>query len=263
MNTPLEVVKNYLKIGKTKTNLPFLKMLGLGFFAGAFIALAGLVSTAALVPVKAEFSAKLVKACVFPLGLATVVHTGSELFTGNCLLVMPLLNGSIKLKSMLKNWAFVYIGNLIGSVFVTVVCACSNFFSLYGKKMAESVVATAQGKVDLSFGNAFFKGILCNILVCLAVWLSFYGKNAFGKTVALFFPVMLFVLRGYEHSVANMYYIPAGILAAKKYGILTVNLNFITFFTKNLIPVTLGNIIGGSIIAVIYWFVYLKSAKNN
>lgn len=262
MNSPLVIAENYIEIGKNKTKLAVFKMLVLGFIAGAFIALAGVGATVAAATVKNPSIAKLIGACVFPAGLAMVIIAGSELFTGNCLLVIPLLNHDIKFSGLFKNWFFVYIGNLIGGISVALLCCYSHTFSLFNNAVAESVVSAAVGKVNLSFSDALIKGILCNFLVCIAVWMAFAAKDVNGKIIGLFFPIMLFVLCGYEHSVANMYYIPAGIFTAKEYGISAEGLNFLTFITKNLIPVTIGNIIGGGSVGLIYWSVYLKE-KNN
>lgn len=264
MNTPKQVAENYLSIAQAKANLPALKTLVLGIFAGMFIAFAAVGSAAAAATVKTASIAKFVTASIFPAGLAMVLVSGSELFTGNCLLFLPLAARKIRLSGMLKNWMFVYLGNLIGSVLVAFLCAYGGVFSLFGGEFAAAVVNTASAKAALSFTDAFVKGILCNFLVCIAVWMSFASRSAGGKVVALFFPILLFVVSGFEHSVANMYYIPAGLFAKCVYPALAEGQEVLTwtnFFFANLVPVTLGNIAGGGAVAMGYWFSYLKGEK--
>ena len=213
MNSPKEVANNYIAIGKGKVNTPVAKMLVLGILAGAFIAMAGIGCTTVAVSVPLASVGKFVGACVFPGGLAMVLLAGSELFTGNCLLVIPLLKKEISLSGMLKNWVVVYLGNLIGGIAVAAVCVFSHQVSLFGNQLAVSVISTAAGKTALSFGDAFLKGVACNFLVCIAVWISFAAKQVSSKIAGLFFPIMMFVLCGFEHSIANMYYIAAGLFA--------------------------------------------------
>ena len=278
MNSPKEVAQNYIATGLAKTKLPAAKMLFLGLLAGMFIALAGVGASIASVSIQAASLAKLIGAAVFPTGLAMVLIAGSELFTGNCLLIIPVLEKEAKFSGMIKNWFFVYIGNFIGGVLVAALTVYSGTFSLFGGAAASGVMNTAIAKVGMTFSDALVRGILCNFLVCIAVWMSFAAKDIVGKVAALYLPIMLFVLSGYEHSIANMYYIPAGLFASKysvysaaadtiepsKFG----NLTWGNMFTKNIIPVTLGNIIGGVLlVGIIYWFVYLrepqKAAKAN
>ena len=175
-----------------------------------------------------------------------VLLAGSELFTGNCLFLMPLLRGNITAGSMLKSWATVYLGNLFGSVAVAfLVARCG---ALNG--VAESAVSTALTKAALPFGAALLRGVLCNFLVCLAVWMAFCAQSAGGKVVSLFGPIFLFVLCGFEHSVANMYYIPAGIFLAEKGEVTWLSL------WRNLLPVTLGNMVGGCGLGGILYLLY-------
>lgn len=260
MNSPAEISKNYINIGKNKANLSVFNMLVLGILAGDFIAIAGVGATVASVSVKSASIAKLVGACIFPAGLAMVLLAGSELFTGNSLLVIPLLTRDITLGKMLKNWLFVYIGNFIGALAVAAAVVFSHTLSLFDSAAAQSAVSVAVSKVNLSFGDAFLKGILCNFLVCIAVWISFASKSVGGKIIGLFFPIMIFVLCGFEHSVANMYYIPAGMFANAEYNI-GVTISVYGFLVKNLLPVTLGNIVGGGVVGLAYWSVYLRKNK--
>ena len=225
-------------------------MLLLGIMAGAFIALAGVAATFGNV-----YGGKIAGACIFPAGLAMVVIAGSELFTGNSLMSMALFDRKIGLGALLKNWAVVFLGNLLGALFITLIVVLSGVFD----NIADTVVATATAKVSMGFFEALLRGVLCNFLVCIAVWMAFGAKTVSGKILAVFFPIMVFVLCGFEHSVANMFYVPAGIfenlLGGTYGGALTVE----GFLINNLLPVTIGNIIGGALlVGGVYYLVYLK-----
>lgn len=270
--SPAEIAQNYIAVGKGKVNMPIPKMLLLAVMAGAFIALGGVGATAAAVSVPAASVGKLMGACIFPGGLTMVLLAGSELFTGNCLLSIPLLEKEITVGGMLKNWVVVYLGNMIGGLLVAAGMVFSHQFSLFGNGMAVAAMSTAAAKCTLPFGEALIKGIFCNFLVCLAVWISFAAKDVAGKIAGLFFPIMIFVLCGFEHSVANMYYIGAGLIAknvpvyaqaAAEAGIDMSVVTWGNFLGTNLIPVTLGNIIGGSVcVGWVYWFAYLRKTKK-
>lgn len=262
MNSPAEVAKNYIAIGKGKTQMSVLKLLVLGMLAGAFIGLAGVGATTAAVNVPGS-AGKFLGACIFPVGLAMVLLAGSELFTGNNLIIISVLSKEATVGGMLRNWVIVYIGNLIGSVIVALLAVYGHTASLFSNGLAESMATIAVGKVTLSFGDAFIRGISCNFLVCIAVWISFAAKDVVGKFWGLFMPIMLFVLCGFEHCVANMYYIPAGIFANAVYGLGKEGLTWGAFFARNLLPVTLGNIVGGAgLVGCAYWFIYLKPSKK-
>lgn len=269
--SPAEVAKNYIATGKSKVSLAVSKMLVLGILAGMFIAFGGIASTTVSVSIPLPSVAKLVGAAVFPGGLTMVLLAGSELFTGNCLLTIPLLEKEIRLTQMLKSWVVVYIGNFIGSCLVGAAVTYSHQLGLFGNGLAVSVISTAVGKVSLTFGDAFLRGILCNILVCIAVWISFAAKDVAGKVIGLFFPILFFVSCGFEHSVANMYYISAGIFAksvpafaqaAAEAGVDFAALTWGSGLVKNLLPVTLGNIVGGAGLGCVYWFCYLRKGKQ-
>ncbi|MDR3310168.1 MAG: formate/nitrite transporter family protein [Oscillospiraceae bacterium] len=269
MNSPKEVAANYVQIGVAKTKLPVPKMFILAVLAGMFIALAGAGATIAGVTVQSASLAKLLGAMVFPAGLAMVLVAGSELFTGNNLIIISVLEKQARLSKMLVNWLVVYIGNFAGAVIVAWLAVRGGTFDLFSNAAGVAVVKAAAGKVSLGFGDAVARGILCNFLVCIAVWISFAAKDVVGKIIGLYLPIMLFVLSGYEHSVANMYYIAAGIFGRGNpfylhdvTGTQLVNLNWGGMFAKNLLPVTLGNIIGGVVfVGVFYWFVYLQGAN--
>lgn len=253
MLKPDEIARVAVKVGEGKASLPIYKMILLGAMAGAFIALAGVAATFGNV-----YVGKLAGACIFPAGLAMVVVAGSELFTGNCLMGMALLDKKIGFSKLLKNWAFVFLGNLLGALLVTLLVVLSGVFD----NISETVVATANAKVSLGFGEAIMRGVLCNFLVCIAVWMAFSAETVTGKIAAVFFPVMLFVLCGFEHSIANMFYVPAGIFENMLAGVGGGALNFGGFLIYNLLPVTIGNIIGGALfVGGTYYLVYLKKQK--
>ncbi len=263
MNSPAEIARNYISTGETKCKNSVSKMIVLAIFAGMFIAVAGVGATVAAVSIKTASVAKLVGALIFPTGLAMVLIAGSELFTGNNLIIISVLEKRVSVAAMLKNWLFVYIGNFIGSVLIALLVVYGGVFKLFSSELAASAVKIAEAKATMPFVDALLKGILCNFLVCIAVWMSFGAKTVSGKIIGLFLPIMLFVLSGYEHSVANMYYIPAGLFAAGKHAITAEALTWGNFIVNNLIPVTIGNIIGGSfIVGAGYWFVYLKGCKE-
>lgn len=249
---PAEIADACVNVGKAKAGLTRLRALWLGIMAGMFIAFAGVGATFAN-----NYVNKLAGACVFPGGLAMVLIAGSELFTGNCLMVAALHKKEITLRAMLRNWLFVYLGNLIGSVFVAGCCVLAGSFD----GIADSVIAAAVTKASLPFVSALLRGVLCNILVCIAVWMSFGAKTIAGKIVAVFFPIMLFVVAGFEHSIANMFYLPAGYFMMLRTGADTTGF-IVRALLNNLLPVTLGNIIGGAgFVGLGYRLVYGKKDK--
>lgn len=262
MNLPAKVAENYIGIGCGKMQLSIPKMLVLGFMAGMYIAFGALGSQVAAVSIAAPSVGKLVGAIVFSVGLMMVLCAGSELFTGNCLMIIPVLEKKGSLRLMLRNWLFVYIGNFIGGLFIAFAADYSGVYSLFDSRLAASVVSIAAGKASLSFTDALIKGILCNILVCVAVWISFAATEQAGKILGLMPPIIVFVLCGFEHSVANMYFLPAGMLASHTYGIGAAGLTMNSFLIGNLLPVTLGNIIGGSfVVGCGYWFAFLRKSR--
>ncbi len=252
MFSPNEIAEIAVAVSEKKANLKWWRMILLGMFAGAFIALAGVGATFANV-----YVGKIAGALVFPAGLAMVVVAGSELFTGNNLMMAGLLAGKIGLGKLLKNWGLVFIGNLIGALIITCLVTVSGAFDA----VAEPVIATANAKVGMGFFEAMMRGVLCNFLVCIAVWMAFAAKTVGGKIVAVFLPVMLFVLCGFEHSVANMFYVPAGMMMSSFTGL--VGPSITGFLVGNLLPVTLGNIIGGAImVGGGYYLIYLSREKK-
>jgi formate/nitrite transporter len=255
---PGEIVDSACTIGKTKSEESILRLLVLGFLAGAYIAFGGTVAIATGKGITADGVgglSKLIFAGTFPVGLMLVVIAGSELFTGNIGVITPsCLTGKAKWGGLLKNWLFVYIGNFIGSLFV------AYFLGYLSKLFAadpylKGVTGIAEAKVNAGFWPVFWRGIGCNWLVCLAVWLAVSANDIAGKVWGIWFPIMAFVAIGFEHSVANMFFVPLGIF----YG---ANATWGQFILNNLIPSTLGNIIGGGFfVGVIYWWLYGRQSK--
>ncbi|MEL3909219.1 MAG: formate/nitrite transporter family protein [Treponemataceae bacterium] len=270
--TPAEILDVTINVGITKTSISAAKQFLLGILGGAFIALAGASANMAAFNLLAKPETfglgKLVSGAVFPVGLMLVVIAGGELFTGNSLIFAAVLDGKTRFVKMLQNWFLVYVSNFVGAFFVVAVAFYSGQYLSGNSLLGGVTVKIAYGKIAINFFPALFSGILCNWLVSLGVWLAYAAKDIVGKIFACFFPVFLFVIAGYEHSIANMYYVPAGILAKSVPSFVVasgipakalVNLNWQNFFIKNLIPVTIGNIIGGSIlIAFAYWLAYKK-----
>lgn len=258
MHSPIEIARNFVEIGIHKVKLSIWKMFILGFFAGVFIGFAGIASTVISATVENPSVARLLSACVFPSGMAMVLVAGSELFTGNNLIIVSVLERKTRLRDMLKNWLFVFLGNFAGAAFVAVMVVYGHTPDLFGGRLAEKMVATALIRVEQSFSEAFIRGVLCNILVCIAVWAAFAAKKVSGKLLMSFWPVMLFVLCGFEHSIADIYFCIAGVLTSAEYGVDGGSLSVAGFLFRNLLPVVLGNIVGGAgIVGAGYWLVYL------
>jgi formate/nitrite transporter len=267
-NTPVQVAEIAANAGQTKANLPFLQMTILGIFAGAYIAfgaeLCTMVSTGTAATLGLGLS-KFFGGAVFSVGLMLVVISGAELFTGNNLMTIGLSRGQFGIGGVAYNWVVVWIANLIGSLLLVYIMYESNLWQTGGDAVGKTALGIANGKANLTFAEAFYRGIGCNWLVCLAVWMAFAAQDIIGKLFAIFFPIMAFVASGFEHCVANMYFIPMGIVlkgsdkmaeyAAAMPGI--ENLTWGGFFINNMIPVTLGNIVGGAIfVGMAYFFCY-------
>ncbi len=258
MHSPIEIARNYIEIGIHKVNLSAFKMILLGIFAGIFIGFAGIASTTASSTIAVASVAKLVGACVFPAGMTMVLVAGSELFTGNTLIIIAALEKKITLAKMLKNWCFVFLGNFIGAALVALCVVYGHTPDLFDGKLAASIVSAGASRCNLSFLESFIRGILCNILVCIAVWTAFASKQIPGKIMASFWPIMVFVVCGFEHSVADMYFGTAALLTSAEYGIAADGLTLGNFLFRCILPVTLGNIVGGAgIVGFGYWIVYL------
>lgn len=259
MHSPLEIARNYIDVSMHKTNLSAFKMVILGMFAGFFIGFAGIASTTAASTVPNPSLAKLIGAMVFPAGMAMVLIAGSELFTGNTLIILAVLEKKTTVLKMLKNWFFVFVGNFAGAALVAAGVVLGKTPDLFSSDLASSVVSAGAARCNLNFSEAVIRGILCNVLVCIAVWMSFAAKNVSGKLLTSFWPVMVFVLCGFEHSVADMYFGTAALLASKVYGIAAEGLSLTRFLVNCIIPVTIGNIIGGAgIVGCGYWLGYIR-----
>ena len=255
-----QIAENYVEMGRKKAELPVSHMLILGFFAGMFIALAGAGASVASAAMTNASASRIASALVFPAGLALVVCTGAELFTGNCLMTLSALQKRISVGGLFKNLLFVYLGNLIGAIFVAVLFVYGHIPSLYGGDLAQVLLNTAVSKVTLTLPEVLCRAVLCNVLVCIAVWAAMSSEQVSGKILALYPPVAIFILCGFEHCIANMFYIPAGLLV-KSSALIVDQLGALTwrnFFLNNLLPVTLGNIMGGAAVGALLWFCFLR-----
>ncbi len=254
--SPAEIAEATVEGGYAKTTKPMLSLLLLGILAGGFIAFGAVGSTLMVALVGDTGLGKLAGAAVFPVGLMFVVMAGAELFTGNNLMTIGVMYGKYSIKDMLRNWIPVYIGNFIGSIAVAVLIASTGLFT---GGIGDKAIAIAIGKTsiitNLGLGAVISRAILCNIIVVLAVWLATGTKDMISKIFACWFPIMLFALSGYEHSVANMFFIYVG-------KFLGAEITQADIWINNLIPVTIGNIIGGGIIVpTFYYLIFLKN-KN-
>ena len=261
MITSKEIEKNYIEIGYNKCNMNIVKCFILSILAGMFIAFGGLGSAVASCTIENPSIAKLVQSTVFPAGLAMVVEIGAELFTGDCLITISVLEKRTSVLKFIKTLIVVYIGNLVGGLILSALAVYGHTMSVFDGALVQNIVDVATKKCEIGFGDAVIRGILCNILVCLAVWMTMTTKSAAGKIVALFLPIMVFVICGFEHSVANMFYIPAGIMSLKEYGIKADSLNWYNFFITNELPVTIGNVIGGIGVSLTLWFSHRQKSK--
>ena len=252
---PSETAKAIIISSETKASLSTTRLLILGSMAGIYVGLGGfafIVISQTLGNIDIGLK-KFAGSAVFPVGLMLVVFSGSELFTGNNLMTMALMDKKISLKGLLRNWFLVYLGNFLGSVILAYLIYRSQ---LVTGSVLDSVISVGDAKTSLNFEAAFIRGILCNILVVLAVWISASSQDIISRIFALWFPVMLFVLCGFEHSIANMLFIPLAKFAG-------LNSTWLDIWTSNLIPVTLGNIFGGAIIVpFVYYITYIIPAKE-
>jgi formate transporter len=258
--SPQEIARKIAAAGVTKARMPVSGMFMLGMCAGGFIGLGALYSTLVLSDPALPFAAgRLLAGVVFSLGLVLVVVAGAELFTGNNLLVMAWADGKITTRELARNWGVVYLGNAVGAVGLALIVWLSQHGEFNQDAVAAQYVKIAAAKTALPFWEAFFKGVLCNLLVCLAVWISMAGHSVTDKILAIVFPISAFVAAGFEHSVANLYLIPAGMLMASGMPDAPGSLGAMGLF-RNLVPVTLGNIVGGSgMVAAVYYLIYNRA----
>lgn len=269
--TITEVIEQNIQNGIKKTNLTTKKLILLGIAAGFFIGIGAEASSLAMHGISNVGLARTVAGAVFPIGLMLIVLLGGELFTGNCLISMAVYDKKAKLKGMIRNLTIVYISNFIGAALMAWMINNCGQLNFSDGGAGAFTIKVALGKVGIDPIQAIVSGILCNVLVCLAIFMAATAKDVAGKCIAIFFPIFVFVISGFEHCVANMYYIPAGIFAAHNplyaakatelYGITAEQLSGLNFGSmfSNLIPVTIGNIIGGMVfVGLLYWYLYRK-----
>lgn len=267
---PPEIAKRIAEVAKKKSGLDFFRLFVLAILAGVFIGFGAEFFTLVVSATGLAFGlTQLIGGLVFSLGLVLIVLAGAELFTGNTLMVMGFVDGKIRSRDLLRSWTLVYIGNFVGSLTLVLLMFYSHQWAFNSDMVGAKALLIANSKVNLTFLEAFARGILCNALVCLAIWLCFGARTTTDKVFAIIFPITAFVASGFEHCVANMYFIPMGISLKGQPAVLAAagvtvdqlaNLTWAGFLVKNLIPVTLGNIIGGSLlVGLVYWSVYLRT----
>lgn len=267
--TPAEIVAYTAETGYKKATMPLRKTMLLSFLAGVFIALAAVGSNIIAHNIGDVGLAKYLAGLIFPTGLILVVIAGAELFTGNNLISIACLDKQVKWHIYAKNLLLVWCGNLVGSVFIALLISFSGQLDYSAGLLGAYTVKVAAIKTNLTFIQAFTSAIMCNLLVCLAVWMAYAAKDIAGKCLAIFFPIWLFIACGFEHSVANMYYLSAGLLAnlnpvytdavQTAYSMSPVQLENLNLLGAgaNLITVTLGNLVGGGLfIGAWYWYAY-------
>lgn len=250
---PAMIAQRIETAGVAKAALPTIPLLTLGVLAGAFIAFGGMFYLVAITESGMGFGpTRVLGGLVFSLGLVLVVVGGAELFTGNNLIVMGWAHSKVSTGGLLRNWALAYVGNFVGAVMMAWMAWQAGLLGLADGVLGDRAIAIARAKTELPFVTALVRGILCNVLVCLAVWLCFAARSAASKILCIVFPITAFVALGFEHSVANMFFIPLGLFAGAD-GVT------IGGFIHNLIPVTIGNVIGGGVlVAMSYYLIYLR-----
>lgn len=275
MNNPKEIIEANMKGAVTKATLPLGRMIVLGIMAGMFIALGGAISNTAVHDIANVGLARTLAGVIFPVGLLMIILVGGELFTGNCLMIMATMNKQIKVSALLRNLVVVYFSNLLGSLIIDVLIFYSGNLDYTGGALGAYTIKVALGKVNIAPGKAIVSGILCNFLVCMAILMATSAKDVIGKIFATWFPIFAFVIGGFEHIVANMFYIPTGIFAASNpdyvakaqelYGITSKQLSALDLsgLIHNFIPVTIGNVLGGMIfIGCTLYFIHYGSEKK-
>lgn len=269
--SPAEIAQKYAGIGAAKAKRSTVLLILLGILAGALIALGSAATNTAVYGIQEVWTARMICGLLFPFGLGMVVIMGAELFTGNCLIAISVLDRRCTVGQMTRSLVIVYLANLVGSLLVSVGCAWFGQLNYSGGALAVYTMKVAAGKCALPFQNAVVLGFLCNFLVCLGVLMALAAKDVPGKIMGAFLPVAYFVLCGFEHCVANMYYIPAGLMAkavpayaqlAAESGLDLSALTVSNFVLKNLVPVTIGNILGGVFLGWLMWFCHLRGAKK-
>jgi formate transporter len=267
--TPAEMARKAEAGGLAKARMGAGNTLALSVLAGAFVGLGAMFSTVAATDTGMGLGpTRLLAGLAFCLGLVLVVVGGAELFTGNNLLVMARARGTITTADVLRNWGLVFAGNFAGASLTALGVYLSGTWAAGGHKVGATALTVAAAKCDLAPGEAFVRGAFCNALVCLAVWLSYSARTTTDKLLSVLFPITAFVAAGFEHSVANMYFIPMGLLLRGRPEVVAATpagaeglaaLGWEGFLLGNLLPVTLGNVVGGAVmVGLVYWFVYLR-----
>ena len=261
--SPSEIQEAIERVGVTKVDMPFLPCFMLSVVAGGSIGFGALYYTIVSSDADLSFAVtRLLGGLVFSLGLALVLVGGAELFTGNNLIVMAWASGKVSMARMLRNWAIVYLGNLVGALGLVALVILSRHLEMNNGRLAQAVIDTANAKIRPDFVALFFKGILCNVLVCMAVWLAYAGRSVTDKIVGLVLPISAFVAAGFEHCIANLYFLPLAWVIVHT-GAVPANIDVsaitVTGIVHNLVPVTLGNIVGGAgLVGFVYWAIYRK-----
>jgi formate/nitrite transporter len=270
---PAEMARRAETVGEAKANLGVLNLFLLSMLAGAFISLGADFFIAVTTSTGLGYGVtRLIGGIAFSLGLYLVVVAGAELFTGNNLIVMAWAGGRVSTLKLARNWGIVYVGNLIGALGTVLLVYVSGQWRFNGYEVGANALNVANHKVNLGFEEAVALGILCNGLVCLAVWLCYSARSNTDKAISVLFPITAFVASGFEHSVANMFFVPLGLLLKDKSAVVETsglapealeNLTVLDFVANNLLPVTLGNLIGGVVlVGSMYWLVYLRPSKG-
>jgi formate transporter len=261
--SPREIAEKVENIGVGKARLPLLSMIMLGILAGAFIALGAMFFVTITSDANLSFGwSRILGGIAFSMGLIMVTIAGAELFTGNNLIAMAWADKKISTREVLKNWAVVSLTNFMGALLIAFLLFMARHQDMNNGAVGELYLQIAQAKCAISFEKALFSGILCNILVCLAVWMAQAGRSVWDKIIVIIFPVAAFVSAGFEHSIANMFYIPMGIFIQNEQADAGNLISWIGLL-KNLIPVISGNLIGGSLfVALIYYVIYRRKTES-
>ena len=260
--SPAEIADRVEAAGVSKARLPFLKLFVLGLLAGAFIGLGAMYYTIVAADHALPFAiGRLLGGLVFSLGLVLVVIAGAELFTGNNLIVMAWADGKVSTAEVLRNWAIVYVANGLGAAALAWLVWMSGHPAQGSGAIAAQTMAIAAAKTAMPFGEAFFRGLMCNVLVCMAVWLAMAARSVTDKTLAVVFPISAFVAAGFEHSIANFYFIPLSMLLAASGTPVPAGASIdLAGMAANLLPVTLGNLAGGAVlVGGVYWIIWRKA----
>jgi formate/nitrite transporter len=263
--SPQQIAERVDNIGVTKARMPLLSMAMLGMLAGAFIGLGGLYYTLVISDPGLSFGmARVLGGVCFSLGLLLVVVAGAELFTGNNLLAMAWADGKVSTAEVLRNWAVVCAANFVGAAGLALLVYLSGHTGMNAGAVAQTYLKIAAAKSAMPVSELFFRGVLCNVLVCMAVWMVLAGRTVADKFFAIVLPISAFVAAGFEHSIANMYFFPLALLLKESGVALPAGAEFISVYAmfRNLIPVIIGNIVGGSVlVALVYYVIYIRPKK--